>query len=205
MRNDEYEVTLAGLRRAVRTRSWLIAVLGTTALVLSASVYRTIGTERTIVSPPNLSASFWVRGDKYSNSYLEQMGGYVAWLVLDVAPSSIEWKKSALLGLVSPEIVGALKQRQELEAERLKRLNASTYFLPQQFTPDEEKQTVRFVGLLHTQINGQSTPPVPKTYEAAFDNKGGRVHLISFTEIDKNGQAIMPAGDSALAAGGHQP
>jgi len=201
MRNDDYEATLTDLRRTVRNRTAVIGMLSAALLVSSLSLYRVIGTERVLVTPPNIGAAFWCQGDICSASYLEQMGGYAAWLILDVAPSSIEWKKHALLDIVSPAEVGKLKERQELEAERLKRLNASTYFLPQQLAPDEEKQTVRLTGLLHTQINGQNTPPVPKSYEVAFSNQGGRKHLVGFTEIKQNEQ-ISLAGSGGAALGG---
>ena len=46
------------------------------------------------------------------------------------------------LGYVEPEQYGALKTRQEVEAERLKRINASTVFAPQQLVPSEDAQTV---------------------------------------------------------------
>jgi len=202
MKNDDYEATLTDLRGSIRHRTAMIGMLSTAILVLSVGLYRVIGTERIVVVPPTISTTFWCQGDKCSNAYLEQMGGFAAWLILDVAPSSIEWKKSTLLGFVAPDVVGKLKERQELEAERLKRLNASTYFLPQQLAPDEAKQTVRITGLLHTQINGQGTPPVPKTYEAVFNHKGGRTHLAGFTEITQNGQASLARSDSPVA-GGH--
>ena len=169
-------------------------------LLQSASLYRVIGTERVVVTPPNVTAAFWCRDDACGSSYLEQMGGYVAWLILDVAPTSIDWKLNSLLGFVAPDTVGVLKQRQELESDRLKRLNASTYFQPQQLAPDEAKQTVRLTGLLHTQINGQNTPPVPKTYEAEFGAKGGRMHLTGFKEIKQNEQASMADGVAIRAA-----
>ncbi|MYM95924.1 type IV conjugative transfer system protein TraE [Duganella vulcania] len=200
MLNDDYEATLTDLRRAILGRSIIIGTLAVALLVLATCLYRIIGTERIIVTPPSVNATFWCQGDQCGSAYLEQMGGYVAWLILDVAPTSIEWKKSALLGFVAADTVGALKERQELEADRLKRLNASTYFLLQQLTPDEEKQTVRMVGLLHTQINGHDTPPVTKTYEAAFVHTGGKTHLASFTEIKQNGQASLAGG--VAAAGG---
>jgi hypothetical protein len=46
------------------------------------------------------------------------MGSFIAWLVLDVTPASIDWKKDILLGYVEPEQYGPLKTRQEVEAER---------------------------------------------------------------------------------------
>ena len=31
-----------------------------------------------------------------SHEYLEQMGSFIAWLILDVTPASIDWKKDVL-------------------------------------------------------------------------------------------------------------
>lgn len=202
MNNDDYEATLKDLQRTLWHRSAVISVLACTLMVMVVALYKTIGSERIVVVPPNVSTAFWCQADRCGNAYLEQMGGYVAWLILDVAPSSIEWKKSALLGLVSPDIVGTLKERQELEGERLKRLNASTYFLPQQLAPDEEKQTLRITGLLHTQINGNATPPVARTYEVAFNHQGGRIHLSRFMEVEQHGQASLPRGGAPVPGGG---
>lgn len=202
MNNDDYEASLMDLQRALRHRSGVISILACTLLVMAVALYKVVGSERVVVVPPNVSAAFWCQADRCGNAYLEQMGGYVAWLILDVAPSSVEWKKSALLGLVSPDIVGMLKQRQELEGERLKRLNASTYFLPQQMTPDEEKQTLRITGLLHTQINGNATPPVARTYEVAFNHQGGRTHLARFMEFKHHGQASLPRSGTPVPGGG---
>ena len=50
-----------------------------------------------------------------------------------------------------------LKTRQELEASRLKRINASTFFMPQQLVPSEDAQTVVVRGRLRTLVNGQET------------------------------------------------
>ncbi|MFX8466458.1 TraE/TraK family type IV conjugative transfer system protein, partial [Acinetobacter baumannii] len=86
--------------------------------------------------------------------YLEQMGAFIAWLVLDVTPASIDWKKDILLGYVEPDQHGELKTRQELEAARLKRINASTFFMPQQLVPSEDTQTVVVRGRLRTLVNG---------------------------------------------------
>jgi conjugal transfer pilus assembly protein TraE len=88
--------------------------------------------------PPSINKTFWVTRDKASSEYLEQMGSFIAWLVLDVTPASIDWKKDILLGYVEPDQYGPLKTRQEVEAERLKRINAATVFAPQQLVPSEK-------------------------------------------------------------------
>ena len=86
---------------------------------------------------------------------------------------------------VDPEQHGSLKSRQEVEAERLKRINASTFFLPQQLVANDQDQTVAVRGRLRTQVNGQETATDTKAYLAEFQYVGGRVHLKAFKEISQ--------------------
>jgi conjugal transfer pilus assembly protein TraE len=170
-----------------RNRSLGAAVGGLILALLTclAIMFNLVGTERTIVVPPSIDKTFWVTRDRVSNAYLEQMGSFVAWLILDVSPASIEWKKDILLNYVAPDQHGAMKSRQEIESERLKRINASTFFLPQQLVPDENNQTVAIRGRLRTQVNGQDTATDTKTYRAEFRYAGGRMHLNAFKEISQ--------------------
>ncbi|MGF6095756.1 type IV conjugative transfer system protein TraE [Pseudomonas sp. 18175] len=162
----------------------LAALLLIGAQVLSGVVIlQLLGRERTVLVPPNITQTFWVSSHAASNTYLEQMGSFVAWLVLDVTPASIDWKKDTLLSYVEPDLHGVLKARQEVEAERLKRLNASTAFAPQQLVPDETRQQVVVRGRLRTLINGEETANETKAYRVAFTFNGGRLQLTGFEEV----------------------
>lgn len=148
-------------------------------------IVRLIGTERTIIVPPTIEKTFWLTNDRVSKEYLEQMASFIAWLVLDVTPATIDWKKDILLNYVSPDQHGSMKARQEVEAERLKRINASTFFLPQQLVANDQDQTVAVRGRLRTQVNGQETATATKAYLAEFQYAGGRMHLKAFKEISQ--------------------
>ncbi|MRV70570.1 type IV conjugative transfer system protein TraE [Duganella sp. FT92W] len=199
MDEARYKADLKDLRSRNRRQGFAIGGLIATLLLTLSTLNQTIGSVRTVVVPPSITKSFWVTSDKASNEYLEQMGGYMAWLILDVTPSTIKWKTDTLLTYVGPENAGAMKIKQEVEAERLKRLNGSTYFLLQQLTPDETKQSIVMVGRLRTQINGMDTSTEQKSYLAEFHVKGGRMHLKQFLEVPNNGHASLAiaAGDAA--------
>jgi type IV conjugative transfer system protein TraE len=130
---------------------------------------------------------FEVTHDHASNEYLEQMGSFIAWLVLDVTPASIDWKKDILLGYVEPDQYGPLRTRQEVEAERLKRINAATVFAPQQLVPSEEGQSIVIRGRLRTLVNGFETANDLKAYRVEFSYAGARMHLKSFKEVPNAG------------------
>lgn len=174
---------LKELRQRNRALALTLAGVITGLLIALLIIVKLIGMERTIVVPPTINKTFWVTQDRVSKEYLEQMASFVAWLILDVTPATVDWKKDVLLNYAAPEQHGALKSRQEVEADRLKRINASTFFLPQQLVANDQDQTVAIRGRLRTQVNGQETATDTKAYLAEFQYAGGRVHLKAFKEI----------------------
>lgn len=176
---------LKEMRKRNRSLGLTVSGLIFALLLCLVIILNLIGTERTIVVPPSIEKTFWVTKDRVSRAYLEQMGSFIAWLILDVSPASIDWKKDILLNYVAPEEHGAMKSRQEIESERLKRINASTSFLLQQLVPHEDNQTVVIRGRLRTQVNGQDTATETKAYLAEFRYAGGRMHLKAFKETSQ--------------------
>jgi conjugal transfer pilus assembly protein TraE len=174
----------------------ILGLVGCLALAL-LSVLGMVGHERIVLTPPVIDKSFWVAKDRVSASYLEQMGSFIAYLTLDVSPSSIEWKKAMLLQYVAPDTYGTLQTRQDLEGDRLKRLNATTQFSVAQLVPDEDALTVRLRGRLATFINGTRTSDVEKEYVVAFDYRGNRIQLKRFEEFADGTRKIAADGTPA--------
>jgi len=176
-----------------------LAILGLVLCLALALVimFNMVGRERIVLTPPTIEKSFWVAKDKVSGSYLEQMGSFMAYLTLDVSPSSIEWKKGMLLQYVAPDVYGALQTRQDLEADRLKRLNATTQFSVAQLVPNEDTLSVHLKGRLATFINGTRTSDVEKEYVVGFDYAGNRIQLKRFEEF--NDGTHKTAADSVAA------
>ncbi len=180
---DRLNGDLKELRRRNRGLGMAVGALATGQVIALIVILNLLGSVRTLVVPPSINKSFWVERDKASGDYLEQMGSFIAWLILDVTPASIDWKKEILLGYLEPDQHGAMKTRQELEATRLKRINASTVFMPQQLVPSEDAQTVVVRGRLRTLVNGQETANDLKAYLVEFSYAGGRMHLKTFKEV----------------------
>jgi conjugal transfer pilus assembly protein TraE len=174
---------LTQMRSTVRLQGAALAFMGLCLLLSVGVMFNLVGRDRIVVTPPAIDKTFWIAKDRVSGSYLEQMGGFIAYLTLDVSPQSIEWKKAMLLQYVSPDVYGLLQTRQDLEADRLRRLNATTQFSIAQLVPDEEAMNVRLRGRLATFINGTRTADVGREYLAQFELKGGRVQLKNFKEI----------------------
>jgi conjugal transfer pilus assembly protein TraE len=181
---DRHQNDLRVQRKANRTLGTVLALLGTCQLISLVVIASIAGSERTVIVPPNIDRSFWVSKDKASREYLEQMAGYVSWLMLDVTPSTVDWKRNVLLNWVSPDQHAAMKTKMDLEADRLRTNNAATSFLIQQLTADEKEQSVLITGRLRRQINGTDiAEPETRSYLAQFQYTGGRVHIQTFKEI----------------------
>lgn len=171
------------LQRRNRGLGLAVGTLAIGQILMLIALLNVLGSERTVIVPPTLNKSFWVTDEKASGSYLEQMGTFVAWLVLDVTPATIDWKKDVLLTYVEPSQHNELKSRQEVEAERLKRINATTALALEQLVPDSSGQSVVIRGRLRTLVNGVETANEPKAYLVEFGFGGARMHLKTFKEI----------------------
>jgi conjugal transfer pilus assembly protein TraE len=192
--NKDLKVLLATVWQQRLAIIGLVLCLGLSLVIM----FNMVGRERIVLTPPAIEKSFWVAKDKVSASYLEQMGGFMAYLTLDVSPSSIEWKKAMLLQYVAPDAYGALQTRQDLEADRLKRLNATTQFSVAQLVPDEDTLSVHLKGRLATFINGTRTSDVEKEYVVGFDYTGNRIQLKRFEEFN---DGTRKTATEAVAAG----
>jgi conjugal transfer pilus assembly protein TraE len=189
---------LKDLRRRNRWLGLAVAGLVLALIVALCAVLKIAGSERTIIVPPSIDRSFWTTRERSGKDYLNQMAAYVAYLVLDVDPATVDWKKDALLNWVAPEQHATIRTRQELEAERLKRINAATFFRPQQLVADEERQSVVVRGRLRTLVNGQETSVDTRAYLVEFDYAGGRAHLKTFKEVANDPQPAQAAAAAAV-------
>lgn len=185
------------MRSTVRFQGAALALMGACLLSSLVLMFNMIGRDRVIVTPPSIDKTFWVSKDRVSSSYLEQMGSFIAYLTLDVSPQSIDWKKSMLLQYVSPDVYGVLQTRQDLEADRLRRLNATTQFSVAQLLPNEEAMNVTLKGRLATFINGARTSDIDKEYVAEFEFKGNRVQIRNFKEIGNGESATKVSAANA--------
>jgi len=180
---DRLNGDLKELRRRNRGLGLAVGALAAGQIIALAVIVSLLGSVRTVVVPPTLNKTFWVTSSQASSEYLEQMGSFIAWLILDVSPATIDWKKDILLGYVDPEQYGALQSRQEVEAERLKRINAATTFAPQQLVASESTQSLVVRGRLRTLVNGLETTSALKAYRIDFAHSGARMHVAGFQEV----------------------
>lgn len=182
MNSDTAQRDILSLRHNNRFLKLIVFALAASLVIFALALFKAIGNERIVVTPPTINKSFWVQRDKVSASYLYEMGDYVAGMMLNVTPTNIEYKRDTLLAYTSPEYHGLLKTRLELEGDRIRRDNATMVFWPKTITPKEDTMQVALYGGLQTYVNDRKVGDVEKSYLASFEFKNGRIVLKNFEQ-----------------------
>lgn len=201
MTPERHHSDLTELRRLLR-RQQLISLGVTVAVILLAFGLLTRRTT-TILEPPSRAQAVAVTGDRVDAAWLIEMGTYIAHLMLDATPRSIEWQQTQILKWVHPTTYGELQQRMAVAARRLVEANATTVFWPQQVAPDPDRQRVLLLGHLDTYVNGQLVQGSGRTvaYQAVFESKGGRTLLKDWLETPTDDPWLAKALDAKTPAG----
>ena len=191
---------------------WRLATVGLVIanIVISAGWLKSSGEVRTTLVPAEIRKSFWIQGDDVSQEYLEQMGLYFAELALNITPNSVDYKAEVFLKYVNPMAHGPLKTRMMLEAQRIKRINASQAFFPRELNFDTPGKRVAIRGDLVTFVGEQRIKTESQTWRLALAMSGGMMSVTEFIKVDnddpfekkpqKKQQDVDPA---ATAAGEH--
>lgn len=148
-------------------------------------ILRTIGSEKIIISPPNIEKSFWVSADGVSKSYLEQMAYFFSGLVLTVTPSTGEYQKKLFLQYASPENHGKLSVEMDTRLEYMRKNSISTVFTVESLKTDEKLMRVAILGNLETFMQDKKISTDRVFYVIAFQNRNGRIFVKEFRETNE--------------------
>lgn len=175
-------------------RSWQqIGVFATlTSFVLAATLMvMGKGSEKTIITPPVVSKTFWVDGDEISPEYVEQMADYFASLALSANPNNVKYRHQLLLQYVAPGAYGALKSELEYASDKMIRDGASQAFFPTGIRVN--KTEAKLNGRLITTIGDKVTSENAVSYLVKFKYDSGKLYVDKFQQIDRTGENVTDA------------
>lgn len=155
------------------------------ALTESAIIFKTIGTERTIVMPPKIEKSFWVSSEGVSKSYLEQMAYFYAGLALSSTKSTGEYQKTMFLQYASPDKKGKLTAEMNARLEFMEKNAASTLFTTDGVNADEKLMRVAVFGTLETYVQDRRISAQKVIYVVEFKNVNGTLFVNEFKETNE--------------------
>jgi conjugal transfer pilus assembly protein TraE len=173
----------------------LVFCLGAIMLIQTAVMYSMIGTERTILVPPEINRTFWVGSNTASSEYLEQMAYWYAGLALTITPQSADYQDDLFLKYAAPASSGQLQADMGARADFLKKNNTSTQFSVRSIKVDKDNLRVALSGTLDTWTSDKKAGERTATYMVGFKFINGKLYVSNFKETsdqDPFGDSIAP-------------
>lgn len=146
--------------------------------------------ERLIISPPEIKHGYWVEGNRFSPSYIEEMALYFCHLLMDVSESNLIPQGEVLLRYISPEAYGSFKSKLLDDEKRLKKEQLSLHFVPQDIQLYLGEHAAEITGDLISYVAAKKISQVRETYRLTFDQKQSRLFLKSFQLIKSEKEQV---------------
>ena len=160
-------------------------VAGVCAILLTTNVTQSLWLffrhERVIITPPQLTQSFWAEGNQYSSQYLEEMALHYAHFLLDVTEKNVLYQGEILLRYVAPEAYGTFKAKILADEKQLKNDHLSTRFSPTDVVVHPDQLAVDLTGELLSYVGDKKISDVKETYQIKFRNQSGKLLIEAFT------------------------
>lgn len=156
--------------------------MGAIILVQAVVMVRLIGSEKTVLVPPEIQRGFWVSGDAVSKEYLEEMAYWYAGLALNVTPIASDYQNNLFLKFAVPSEYGRLQAEMGARAEFLKKNNTATQFTVRNITTDDKNLRVALSGTLYTWTSDKKAGERNATYMLGFKFMNGKLYVSDFKE-----------------------
>jgi conjugal transfer pilus assembly protein TraE len=139
--------------------------------------------QRTLIVPTETKQSYWIEGNRFSPSYLEEMALYFTHLLLDVTEANILYQGEVLLRHVEPQAYGTFKKKLYQDEKRLKKDHLSLHFAPIECDVLPSQLLVKMAGDLIGYVGTKKVSQHRETYEITFSQTKGRLFIKSFRVI----------------------
>ena len=193
------------VRQASRIRHLqivLILVAGA-CLALSATLLNRSGKPvRTVLVPASLGAKAWIEDERMSPGFHIEWASHLAALALSATPASAEHQAQMLLRHVSPAVGERFAAELDVNIERLRTMQASTFFSVTQAHARAEAGQAALVGFLSTFIRDRLVSERPRAYVLEFQVNNGRPLLTAFQQTTSRDPFGDNASKSPFADGG---
>lgn len=162
----------------------IVVILGVSQVLLILLLFWK--EDRTIFMPPVLDKPFSIHGSSYSASYYEQMGLFLANLLLTKTAETAEHQHQLLFKYVDPDLLGVFKRDLMDEVDTLKKDAAGYVFYPTETTVNLGNHSVLLKGERHTYVGAQRIDVAKEAYRLMFVQRGHLLYLRYFQKETVN-------------------
>ena len=202
MKLDQH-LTEISARTGIRKIVWILLGMSIASSFLLAMVLLSTKTKiQTILVPPEINRSITITNTSTSKEYLEEMGVFVAQLLLNASPTTIEKQNQVLLNYVAPEYYQALSQELIITKNYIKKNNISTFFIPRRVTGYEANNTVKLEGQFIVATGDNIANKSQRILLVTFKNNNGKISVISIKEEQpvKRGKKPEPEDPTTVSS-----
>lgn len=179
------------------------ASLGLNILLAIAVIVLPKGVRHELV-PPTINKSFFVSPIEFDRSHIEQMGLYVAQLMLNATPKSVRFQAEQLLKMVNPDHYAEINNDVLVNAAMIEKMNVATTFTPVSYLYDPKfPNRIGVAGNHYTHFSDKTVQMRTKEYVIEFTRSElGSMELLQFKEAPARDPlgVVEEAKDAASAA-----
>lgn len=176
--STQYNVLLKQRKNLI----YLVVSQAVAIVILAGIVAYVVLNPTVIIAPPIIDSMFKVKGDKLSDSGLQQHANYFIHLYLDLTPETIDSQHVQLAQFIHPNAqVEFKKQLAEHEAV-VKKLHLSSRFDIKSITTNVASQAVTLAGRLVFYQGPSLQGEKDKTFVMQFSNKLGKPFILKIAE-----------------------
>lgn len=176
-----------GLRRLVL--GTLVASLVTNTLLAGALLFKDdhVSTVLIPVGLNEVTHPMTVDYKRVDEDYLVMLSREIFSLALNNTPANVDYNRKTLLTHVLPSSFGDIDLALKEEAERLKKLRASSFFSIESMDVNAQALSILADGVRQHFIGKSETQRRKVRYALQFKLVAGRLYVSSLTEIDMQG------------------
>lgn len=172
----KYFSYIAKLKADIRILALSNIALSIALAVIGVLFANLAGRKVVVILPPKVDKEFWVSGRKVSNTYLEQVGLFIADRLMSVSPSNVEDSLASIYPFLTTEPT-TLKKLKSFFAEYISEIKENSYwqsFYPMRvdIVPKNRKIVVR--GIVKKLSGNVYLGEERKSVEITFRIKNGR-------------------------------
>lgn len=169
-------------------KTWVLMVTSLSLICnvfLSMKVAFTTDRVQTIITPPEITKTFWVDQEKVSKDYMDQMAVFFAQLMYNATPATIEAQQNELLKYVSPELYSSLENELRVTARTMRQTNVSSWFVPSFIGSDEKTKTTVIEGVFTATQGKEVLQQSQRKIELKFAYNAGKITVVGFRDLAK--------------------
>jgi len=168
--------------RFLRIITLILLVVVLISVYLAATADKSLKLE--VMAPPTVVKDFWVSNKNFDENYLQQMGVFVSYLVLNATPTSLKFQLKMLEPYLAPNAYSSEKVTLEVKRKRFEKHQISTSFTPGKvYTPkDKSMCKIEVEGFLTKKIGSKVLPTKLGKLIIDCENINGRFYVTNISD-----------------------